>query len=608
MSTSNPWLTPLQRSFSDIKAQVIKSLKEKVPEITDFSEGNIFVLILSIFAGIAEVIHYYIDGMAREAFLPTCRRYSSLYKHAKLVDYHIKSAIASTVDIVIYYSNPNSNTGYSEVYESIPPGAGDTRFPSNVTISENTVFTSTDGKQWVSTSTVVIPKGVYSYKVGLTQKQELVEKDLGTYSSENAIVYLGDIPSGLKYEEGSMVLTIDGVAWSLVTTFAYSWPEDKVFKVELDQSLKPYIVFGDGRFGRKPDIGSVLHCKYYLTYGAEGNIAANSFLTVPESLTNQLEGISITNPNPATGGSDYENFEMLKDHIPLSVKTLGVAITKSDYESITRLIPGVDKAYCNYICGRYVQVYITPDTDNLSVEASQALIAAVNAQLSAAKVLTTRIQVYSTHKAKIFLSATITGKKSFKAVDIGAQVKKALVQAYSPQTSDINKSVRQSDLYALIDGQSMVDYLQITEMYLLPFPIAVDPTTGEEVNGKIDLNITSFKMSSFQTGNPETDFENCYVTIVDGTNYRITPTLTSEDFTTGVFGQPLEMKLAKSVFTITIGLPLNGDISSYEPDTMYQLTIQPMGTEGRLVDLVPHNYNIPIFEEENINLTINEVV
>lgn len=287
---------------------------------------------------------------------------------------------------------------------------------------------------------------------------------------------------------------------------------------------------------------------------------------------------------------------------------MGVAITKSDYESITRLIPGVDKAYCNYICGRYVQVYITPDTDNLSVEASQALIAAVNAQLSAAKVLTTRIQVYSTHKAKIFLSATITGKKSFKAVDIGAQVKKALVQAYSPQTSDINKSVRQSDLYALIDGQSMVDYLQITEMYLLPFPIAVDPTTGEEVNGKIDLNITSFKMSSFQTGNPETDFENCYVTIVDGTNYRITPTLTSEDFTTGVFGQPLEMKLAKSVFTITIGLPLNGDISSYEPGTMYQLTIQPMGTEGRLVDLVPHNYNIPIFEEENINLTINEVV
>lgn len=89
MSTSNPWLTPFQRSYNDIKAKLIQSLNERVPEITDMSEGNIFILTLSIFAGIAEVIHYYIDGMAREAFLPTCRRYSSLYKHAKLVDYHI---------------------------------------------------------------------------------------------------------------------------------------------------------------------------------------------------------------------------------------------------------------------------------------------------------------------------------------------------------------------------------------------------------------------------------------------------------------------------------------------------------------------------------------
>lgn len=71
MSTSNPWLTPFQRSYNDIKAKLIQSLNERVPEITDMSEGNIFILTLSIFAGIAEVIHYYIDGMAREAFLKT---------------------------------------------------------------------------------------------------------------------------------------------------------------------------------------------------------------------------------------------------------------------------------------------------------------------------------------------------------------------------------------------------------------------------------------------------------------------------------------------------------------------------------------------------------
>ena len=105
MATNNPWLTPYQRSYNDIKAKLISELRNRVPEITDFSEGNIFILIISIFAAIAEVIHYYIDNMARETFFPTARRYSSLYKHSKLVDYHIKSAIPASVDLTLYKSN-----------------------------------------------------------------------------------------------------------------------------------------------------------------------------------------------------------------------------------------------------------------------------------------------------------------------------------------------------------------------------------------------------------------------------------------------------------------------------------------------------------------------
>ena len=76
MATSNEWLTPYQRSFNSIKTKIISTLRNKIPEMTDFSEGNIFIIIVSIFSAIAEVIHYYIDNMAREAFLPTARRYS----------------------------------------------------------------------------------------------------------------------------------------------------------------------------------------------------------------------------------------------------------------------------------------------------------------------------------------------------------------------------------------------------------------------------------------------------------------------------------------------------------------------------------------------------
>lgn len=101
MPTKNPWVNPYQRSFNSIKEQLKISLRNNVPEITDYSEGNIFIIIISILAGIAEVIHYYIDNMARETFFVSARRYSSLFKHAKLVDYHVKSAIPASVDLTL---------------------------------------------------------------------------------------------------------------------------------------------------------------------------------------------------------------------------------------------------------------------------------------------------------------------------------------------------------------------------------------------------------------------------------------------------------------------------------------------------------------------------
>lgn len=590
MSTSNPWLTPFQRSYNDIKAKLIQSLNERVPEITDMSEGNIFILTLSIFAGIAEVIHYYIDGMAREAFLPTCRRYSSLYKHAKLVDYHVKSAIPSSVDLTVYMQDGSP-------------------FPVDIQVPQNTIFNSKDGKQWITTRNVTIERGTYTYKVPVAQK-EAVEVELGTYTSHDIIITLGDLPTDKKYVEGSMVLTIGGEAWTLVDTFAYSGPGDKVYKVELDTTLTPYLVFGDGQFGRKPTIGSLIKGQYYLTYGANGNIPANQFDKVPDVMTDVTSGLTLTNTIAATGGSDYEDFDTLKEHIPLSIKTLGVAITKEDYEAIAMLIDGVDKAYCNYICGKYVEVYITPDGGS---EASTELINNVKQRMESSKVLTTRVSVYSTHAAKIYLSAEITGRKSFKSIDISNQVKKALLDAYNYQNSDINKPVRQSDLYALMDNQPMVDFLTITELYLLPYPIAININSQntEEIVSVPALNITYFKMISFTTSTPESDFENCYIqTVIENGNafYKVyaNKDLSGNALYSGQYGKPLEVTLTKSKFSLTINLPVEN--ANYENGTVYQLTTQPMGSNGRLVDLIPHNYNIPTISSDNITLIINEVV
>lgn len=573
MATNNPWLTPYQRSYNDIKAKLISELRNRVPEITDFSEGNIFILIISIFAAIAEVIHYYIDNMARETFFPTARRYSSLYKHSKLVDYHIKSAIPSSVDLTLYKSN-NKPTS------------------TDITIPVNTVFNSIDGKQWLVSKTVLWEKGTYSIKVPVVQKEKVGDPNriqLGNITFNNPIIYLGDLPADKKYMEGSMVLYIDNEPWILVDTFAYSSSIDKTYKVELDQNLKPYIIFGDGSFGMKPNLNGKVEGVYYLTYGSLGNIGENSFNTVPSSILDIESDIKVINTNPASGGSDYEDFDMLKDHVPLSIKTLGVAITKEDFEAITKMAPGVDKAYVNYICGKYVDIYITPDGGG---EASLALRESTLDYVSKSKIITTNLSVSSTHRALIYIDADIYGRRSFTKTDISDQVKKALIEAYSYNTSDINKVVRLSDIYALIDNQSMVDYLNLNKLYLLGYPTPIDnPNTSPE------LNISSFVQNYFN-GVGGSISETMVITILEN-GYKITDT--SQKTYNGQFGQNLTVNNDNVGFTITIGDSTSG--LRYNVGDRYNLFIQKMN-----MDLVPMNYNIPIFKSETINLTIHEVV
>lgn len=571
MSINNPWVTPLQRSYDSIKAKLIASIRERIPEMNDFTEGNIFVILLSIYAAVAEVLHYYIDNMAREAFLPTARRYSSVYNHAKLVDYHIKCAVPSTVDILLYLDKPAE---------------------SDIVIPIST-FTSTDGKPWQSTKEVVLVKGSYSVKIPLRQIENRTIQQTISYTSSNPRFILGIPNDGRKYAEGSMNLKISQDSWILVDTLAYSGPNDKVFKVEPDENMYPTIIFGDNKFGKVPNANSTMIASFNVTYGKQGNVPSGSFTSVPSNISKIDSRLKISSPYAANGGSDYEDFESLKSHIPLSIKSLGVAITRDDYESLAKLVPGVNKAYVNYRCGKYIEIYITPDNPNIDPndngwgQASEALIDTVESRLNKSKVITTNLLVGSTHAARVYIDAEITGKKSYNSTDIINQVKSAILEAYNYNTSDINKPIRLSDLYSLIDNLSTVDYLKIHKLYILPYP---RPKTKNQP----ELEISSYTQHSFKSNT--SSYEELKIIFVSPQNYQIRSS-NIVGFISGIVGENLRVDTMASSFNITIGG------SGYQEGYSYSLYVQDMNS-----DIVPHNYNIPIFLNNTINLTIHEVV
>lgn len=573
MGITNKWLNPYQRSYQQIKAKLVESLmglkdKDGQKLITDYSEGNILIIILSLFAAIAEVLHYYVDNMARETFLSTARRYDSVVKHGALVDYHARAAIAATVDVILSRSITGNSIG------------------AKLTIPQGTLFTDQSGNSWLSARDVTWYSNVTTCKVPIIQHEKYTTSALNNMvipTGDRVQLNLGTLPNGKYYEQGSMSLQIGGESWVLVETFAKSKPTDKHFMVSVDESLNPYIMFGDGTFGKKPAAGAkITNVVFYLTNGSQGNVKSNTITSVPSVISSSITDATVSNAYDAGGGSNYENFTMLKEHIPLSVKTLGVAITKEDFESLAMLVDGVNKAKADYECGRKLTVYISPDGGAV---ASSELISRVYNLLSQRAPMTTWLKVKSAGKVQIILEIDVTGKKSYKTAEIQTQILTALYNAYSPEQAEIGGSVRVSDIYALIDNLSTVDYLHLTKFYIKPWPTTIYGNK-ELALGQFKLNKATGSMTYFITFNSSTTF-----TVRSVSNGYVA---------TGSVGSSLQVVDKANGFDFSLDIQNN----SYQSGYRYSITVSEPNH-----DYEDPGFNLPVFENASqLTLTVNEIV
>lgn len=573
MGITNKWLNPYQRSYQQIKAKLVESLMGlKDPQgqklITDYSEGNILIIILSLFAAIAEVLHYYVDNMARETFLSTARRYDSVVKHGALVDYHARAAIAATVDVILSRSITGNSIG------------------AKLTIPQGTLFTDSSGNSWLSARDVIWYSNVTTCKVPIIQHEKYTASVLNNMvipTGDRVILNLGTLPNGKYYEQGSMSLQIGGETWVLVDTFAKSKPTDKHFMVSVDESLSPYIMFGDGTFGKKPAAGAkITNVVFYLTNGTQGNVKSNTITSVPSVISSSITDATVSNAYDAGGGSNYENFTMLKEHIPLSVKTLGVAITKEDFESLAMLVDGVNKAKADYECGRKLTVYISPDGGAV---ASSELINRVYNLLSQRAPMTTWLKVKSAGKVQIILEMEVTGKKSYKTAEIQTQILTALYNAYSPEQAQIGGSVRLSDIYALIDNLSTVDYLHLTKFYIKPWPTTI--------YGNKELNLGQFKLNKAKGS------MTYYITFNSSTTFTVR-SVSNGYMATGTVGNSIQVIDKANGFDFSLDIQNN----SYQSGYRYSITVSEPNH-----DYEDPGFNLPVFENASqLTLTVKEIV
>lgn len=455
------------RDYDSIRADLLSRASEIVPEWTSRSSSDFGVLFVDLWSYFADVLHYYIDRAAGEAFITTATQRESLLALASLFDYNPQLQKSSTATVTV-------------IGENIP--AGETVVvPINTTFvapatSERPIiyFTSTQ-----SASVSASANAIISVVEGLQINNETVGVSNGSANQRFSLFYNGVIGDSVKVfvKEGTVIDGVpSNVEYQFVNKLLDSTANDKVFSVLTTASNETEIVFGNGINGKIPNTGQDIIVNYRKGVGARGNIPANSITQIQNSPSVYISEIL---SSVAVGGSNVESIESLRNNIPNSFATQDRAVSLSDYKALVLQVAGVAKGTASYSSGT-VTIYAAPFTEDYLTYSSASLSVSADLQTDIVEYYEPRQMIGASVTAAsainltaVNITATVNVLSGYIASKVAENVETALNTLFEFENVFFNQTLSKGQIYRTILNVPGVDYVTLS------LPSTETVTSGE---------------------------------------------------------------------------------------------------------------------------------
>lgn len=451
MPLNTPGFDFASRDYENIRRDLLRRAELVLPEWTDRDPGDFTMMLVDLWAYMGDIMHYYIDRAAGEAFIDTASQKESVLALANLFDYTPRTRSAARCNVYI------SNSSSASV--SIPSG---TAFMANGESSDLTFF---------STQNLTIAPGQQG--VVICQEGEkvsnyvLVSNATGQVGQNYTINDSQVIPSSVRvfvYEDG-----ITPSEWTRVSSVDSIPTGMSGFSTYVDTEGFTHVIFGNRVSGRVPPPGVKITVNYEATNGTDGNIGVNK---ITSFRSNPVTGVSIASSTAATGGSNGESVESIKRSIRATIRTQARAVTLQDYVAMSLQLSGVYKAVAAYTpggSGGSVSVNIIPYIDQYNAYTSNTITVdsdvASNVQivLQAASMLGITVTVPTSITVR---PRTIVGNiyitPGYVASTILDNVKNVIDNLFILENLEFGKDIRIGNLYRVIHAIEGVDYAELT--------------------------------------------------------------------------------------------------------------------------------------------------
>lgn len=291
---------------------ILARLRDKYgDEYDDFASTSVGVMLVNLMAYSLSQLSWYLDRRSSESYLATARTLDSVTRLASQIGYKPKRASAASVDLDVTFDALVADAIMSRGFSFQGPSGLTYRLMTDVVLSAgdtSATITVSEGEQRTQTFT----------SSGLASQVFLLPGVLeGEYVADQSVRLF---VNGLEWLEQ------DFITYERTNQFAVSYTTEP-----------PRVVLGDGSAGNIPDQGADIRIDYSVIKAEAGNVRSNTITKAIDQLLVAGDFVAlntVTNPQPASGGSGPQSIAEIKKVAPLAFQAGGSAVTQQDYYAI----------------------------------------------------------------------------------------------------------------------------------------------------------------------------------------------------------------------------------------------------------------------------------
>jgi hypothetical protein len=479
-----PVVDSTSRDYRAIRDTLINLIPYHTSEWTDHNPSDPGIALLELQASMGDVLHFYLDQIARDGGWNTAISRQAIINQAALINYKLRgpSSAVTTMIFVLPQTLPTDLV--------IPAG---TRVKSTttpvVTFETDVDLTIPSGARGNETDA----NGDYLYTVTAYEG----ETKTTTFAPSDGSEFMRRTLPTNRAVDGTFQMFVDEgvgfILWLYQNILGRSGSTDRHYTAVRDVDDYVSFIWGDNTNGRIPLPGAQMKVTYRELSADRGNVLGNvssNVLTIMDSVLNyggSVLAVYPTNIEVASGGEERESIAEAKILAPASLLAMERAVTAADYRYFAERYPGVAKAGAapSSVTSEVV-VTVVPEGGGAP---AQALLDGLQAHLEDKKCLGTIIQM----NAPVYVSIEVTGAvhvlSSYSVDAVEADVITAVSAFFAADGGevDFDSDVQIGDVYTLIHNIEGVDYVEFSRFTRTP-SVRYVIWTGDALFGSVAIN------------------------------------------------------------------------------------------------------------------------